>query len=144
TRLFLGLGFRWTQRHTQSLVEARQPEAKRYLEHSALYRLARRAEQHCEGAVGLRWLECILSADAWWNPVRPLPPVGGDPALHGVGSAEELPVYMPLADRSGHTLVVGTTRVGKTREAEILVTQDIRRGETVVVIDPKGDLDLLL
>ncbi len=143
-RLFLGLGFRWTQRHTQRLVEARQPEAKQYLEHGALYQFARRAERHCEGAVGLRWLARILGADAWWNPVRPLPAVGGDPALHGVGTAEELPVYMPLAERSGHTLVVGTTRVGKTREAEILVTQDIRRGETVVVIDPKGDLDLLL
>ena len=144
SRLFLGLGFRWTQRHTQRLVEARQPEAKRYLEHDTLGRFARRLERCCEGAVGLRWLVRVLSADAWWNPVRPPPAVGGDSALHGVGSAEEQPVFMPLAERSGHTLVVGTTRVGKTREAEILVTQDIRRGETVIVIDPKGDLDLLL
>lgn len=143
-RLFLGLGFRWTQRHTQRLVEARQPDAKRYLEHGASYRWARRTERRCEDAAGLRWLARTLSADAWWNPMRPLPPVGGDPTLHGVGAEEERPVYMPLAERSGHTLIVGTTRVGKTREAEILVAQDIRRGETVVVIDPKGDLDLLL
>jgi Type IV secretion-system coupling protein DNA-binding domain. len=38
---------------------------------------------------------------------------------------------------------LGTTRVGKTRLAEILVSQDIRRGDTTIVFDPKGDLDLL-
>ena len=42
-----------------------------------------------------------------------------------------------------HTLVLGTTCVGKTRLAELLVTQDIRRGEIVVVFDPKGDTELL-
>ena len=36
------------------------------------------------------------------------------------------------------TLVLGTTRVGKTRLAEILITQDIRRGDTVIGFDPKG------
>lgn len=143
-RLFLGRGFCWTQRHTQRLVEARQPEAKQYLEHDAVYRWVRRAERCCEGVPGLQWMARVVSADAWWNPLRPLPDVGGDPALHGVGGGEERRVFMPLSERSGHTLVVGTTRVGKTREAEILVTQDIRRGETVIVIDPKGDLDLLL
>jgi DNA helicase HerA-like ATPase len=43
----------------------------------------------------------------------------------------------------GHTLVLGTTRVGKTRLAEILITQDIRRGDVVIVFDSKGDADLL-
>jgi conjugative coupling factor TraD (TOL family) len=143
-QLFLGLGFRWTQLHTQRLVEARHPDARRYLRHGGLYRGARRIEYCCDALHGLRWLARVLRADAWWNPVRPLPDVGGDPALHGVGAAEEQPVAMNLGERNGHTLVVGTTRVGKTREAEILVTQDIRRGETVVVIDPKGDLDLLM
>ncbi len=144
SQLFLGRGFRWSQRHTQRLVEARHPDAKRYLQHGRLFRAARRAEQILDGIFGLRWLACGLRSDAWWNPVRPLPGVGGDPLLHGVGAAEEAPVTMDLNERNGHTLVVGTTRVGKTREAEILVTQDIRRGETVVVIDPKGDLELMM
>ena len=39
--------------------------------------------------------------------------------------------------------VLGTTQVGKTRLLELAATQDIRRGETVVVFDPKGDADLL-
>ena len=48
------------------------------------------------------------------------------------------------ASASGHSLVLGTTRVGKTRLAELFVTQDIRRRnaagehEVVIVIDPKG------
>ncbi|NNE61812.1 MAG: type IV conjugative transfer system coupling protein TraD [Woeseia sp.] len=144
SQLFLGLGFRWSQRHTQRLVEARHPDAIRYLQHGLLFRGVRRLEQILDGTAGLRWLARMLRANAWWNPFRPLPAVGGDPLLHGVGAAEEAPVTMNLDERNGHTLVVGTTRVGKTREAEILVTQDIRRGETVVVIDPKGDSDLLM
>jgi hypothetical protein len=45
--------------------------------------------------------------------------------------------------------VLGTTRVGKTRLAELFITQDIRRQNTagehevVIVFDPKGDADLL-
>ncbi|SUO96656.1 conjugative coupling factor TraD, PFGI-1 class [Suttonella ornithocola] len=39
---------------------------------------------------------------------------------------------------------MGTTRVGKTRLAEILITQDIHRGDVVIVFDPKGDQELLL
>jgi hypothetical protein len=44
--------------------------------------------------------------------------------------------------------VLGTTRVGKTRLAELFITQDIRRKvrgqhEVVIVFDPKGDADLL-
>jgi type IV secretory pathway VirB4 component len=50
---------------------------------------------------------------------------------------------MDIGERVGHTLVLGTTRVGKTRLAEILITQDIRRGDVVSVFDPKGDADLL-
>ena len=52
-------------------------------------------------------------------------------------------MWMDLAERVGHTLVLGTTRVGKTRLAELLIAQDIRRGDVVIVFDPKGDADLL-
>jgi len=53
-------------------------------------------------------------------------------------------MWSSLGERVGHTLVLGTTRVGKTRLCELLVTQDIRRGDVVVVFDPKGDVELLL
>ena len=66
--------------------------------------------------------------------VAPLPPVGGKPALHAV-EPQEQPVWMDLGERVGHTLVLGTTRVGKTRLAELLISQDIRRGDVVIVFD---------
>ncbi|PKM44700.1 MAG: conjugative coupling factor TraD, PFGI-1 class [Gammaproteobacteria bacterium HGW-Gammaproteobacteria-1] len=143
TRLFLGRGFRWDQRHSQRLVEARNPEARKYLEPGHIYRLVRALELKWEKQRLLRRLSKFTCADAWWNPVRPLPPVGGDAALHGVGLEDEEDAWLPLTERPGHTLVLGTTRVGKTRLAELLVAQDIRRGEVVIVVDPKGDLDLL-
>ena len=84
----------------------------------------------------------MLRIRAWWNPLAPLPTVGGKPALHAV-EPDEQDVWMDLGERVGHTLVLGTTRVGKTRLAEILITQDIRRGDVVIVFDPKGDAGLL-
>ena len=69
---------------------------------------------------------------------------GGDPVLHGVGLLEgEQEVWMSLSERFGHILTLGATRVGKTRLAEVLIGQDIHRGDAVIVLDPKGDLDLL-
>jgi conjugative coupling factor TraD (SXT/TOL subfamily) len=68
--------------------------------------------------------------------------VGGNPILHGV-EPNETDIWMNLNDRVGHTLVLGTTRVGKTRLLEVLVSQDIERGDCVVVLDPKGDAGLL-
>lgn len=46
------------------------------------------------------------------------------------------------ANRRGQTLVIGATRVGKTRLQELYLMQDIRDGRSVVAIDPKGDGDL--
>ncbi len=140
-RLFLGTGFRWTQLHTQRLADTRQPEARRYVDPGRGYRWARRMETVCEHHRALKPLATLLATRAWWNPLAPLPPVGGDPALHGV-EPEEGPVTMPLADRVGHILVLGTTRVGKTRLGEVLITQDIHREEVVIVFDPKGDPEL--
>lgn len=71
----------------------------------------------------------------------------GNPAIHGVGSFEreaEHDLWLSDADRMGHVLVVGTTGVGKTRFAELLINQDIRGGGPVIVLDPKGDKELML
>jgi conjugative coupling factor TraD (TOL family) len=141
-KLFLGLGFKWSQVHTQRLRDTERPWAKRYVEPGWLSRFARRAETRWEHNLLLKHAAELMAADTWWNPVRPPPPVGGKPALHGV-EPKEGQVWMPLGDRVGHTLVLGTTRVGKTRLAEILITQDIHRGDVVIVFDPKGDADLM-
>ena len=139
-KLFLGRGFRWTAVHTQRLVDSRRPEYAHFREASRLYRLARRFELRHEHT-GLAWATALTRRPARWNPVAPMPEVGGDPALHGV-EPDEGDVYLALAERVGHMVVVGTTRTGKSRFLELLVAQDIRRGETVIVFDPKGDADV--
>ena len=141
-KLFLGRGFRWSQKHTQRLRDTIRPEVQQYVQPGPLYHWARRKEVAWEATPLLKWLAAGLRSRAWWNPLKPLPLVGGKPALHAV-EPEEQPVWMDIGERVGHTLVLGTTRVGKTRLAEILITQDIRRGDVVIVFDPKGDADLL-
>lgn len=138
--LFIGRGFLWEQRHTQRLHVCRRPEVAHYIHPDALYRLAREAEKRWD--VRFPVVRRFLGCDHWMNPVRPLPPVGGSAVLHGI-ELHETDVTLPLGERVGHMLVMGTTRVGKTRLAELFITQDIRRGEVVIVFDPKGDADLL-
>jgi len=141
-RLFLGKGFRWTQRHTQRLRDTLNQKVRKYIEMGPLYHWARRKEVEWETVPMLNYFAHLLSVRAWWNPLAPLPPVGGKPQLHAVEPREEK-VWMALGERVGHTLVLGTTRVGKTRLAELLITQDIRRGDVVIVFDPKGDAELM-
>ncbi|WP_454868436.1 type IV conjugative transfer system coupling protein TraD [Pseudomonas farris] len=142
-RLFVGRGFRWDQRHTHRLMQTYRPEFRKYVEPSPLYQIARKLETRLEFApYPLSQLPRLTGWDNAFNPVRPLPPVGGLPRLHAV-EPEEVDVTLPLAERVGHTLVLGTTRVGKTRLAELFITQDIRRGEVCIVFDPKGDAELL-
>ena len=141
-KLFLGRGFRWTQKHTQRLRDTIRPEVQRYVQPGSLYQWARRKEVAWESVPILSLLARLFRVRAWWNPLSPLPAVGGKPALHAV-EPDEQDVWMDIGERVGHTLVLGTTRVGKTRLAEILITQDIRRGDVVIVFDPKGDAGLL-
>ncbi|MDD3765429.1 MAG: type IV conjugative transfer system coupling protein TraD [Pseudomonadota bacterium] len=143
SKLFLGLGFTWDQRHAQRLVETQSPAALPYLRPNELFRWARRFELRHEADRWAAPLIHLLRVDTPWNLARPDPAIGGNPCLHGVGVEDETEVWQDLGERPGHTLVLGTTRVGKTRLAELLVAQDIRRGETVIVLDPKGDVDLL-
>ena len=141
-RLFLGKGFRWTQQHTQRLRDTIRPDVRKYVEMGPIYEWARRKEFEWEKKPGLAWVARLVGTRAWWNPVRPMPPVGGNPRLHGV-EPDEVPIHSDLGERVGHTLVLGTTRVGKTRLAEVLIAQDIRRGDVTIVFDPKGDAELL-
>lgn len=114
SRLFIGKGFRWTAQHTQRLRDL-----------DLAYNL------HFKYPTFLK---------KWAH--RPNPSIGGESCIHGV-SERESDISINLGDRVGHMAVIGTTRVGKTRFAEILIGQDIRRGDVVVVLDPKGDADLL-
>ena len=142
-RLFVGRGFRWDQRHTHRLMQTYRPEFRRYVEPTAIYRAAR----HFEERLGSRRTPVQAGEGPGLGqpaqPARPLPPVGGLPRLHGIEPHEVDVTCLPLAERVGHSLVLGTTRVSKTRLAELFITQDIRRKvggqhEVVIVFDPRA------
>lgn len=113
--LYLGKGFAWTAKHTQRLRDSQSPSGRRYLASPNSSRTFSHNQQVS---------------------------ISGRPEIHGVEMREQA-IHMNRADRVGHTLVLGTTRVGKTRLAELLISQDIQRGEVVIVFDPKGDAELL-
>ncbi|MCP5135398.1 MAG: type IV conjugative transfer system coupling protein TraD [Gammaproteobacteria bacterium] len=140
--LYLGRGFAWDRLHTQRLRDARR-DARLYLAPGAFWQWARRVEIAWRGkGPALALVAWLVSRDVPWNPVRPYPPIGGKPELHGVGLLDESDIYLPMSERVGHVLVLGTTRVGKSQLAKLLVTQDIRAGGCTIVMDPKGDADL--
>ncbi|HEM1534318.1 TPA: type IV conjugative transfer system coupling protein TraD [Legionella pneumophila] len=136
--LFLGKGFRWLPHHTQRLHQIKQIKNEAFMQRGKWYQAVRKFCQNHETL----YLAKLLCSPSKLNPFRPDPPVGGSPYLHGLGEKDD-PVYIPQDVRVGHTFVVGTTRVGKTRLASILINQDIRNGDAVIVVDPKGDLDLV-
>lgn len=115
--LWVGFGFDWTPVHTQRALDIRK-----------------RADTE-------------ILPPAWYLKIkganRSKQQVVGKPWIHGLGLDEkEKHIFVPLASIEGHNLVFGTTGAGKTRLFETLITQDIMRGDVVVVIDPKGDKEL--
>ncbi|MCW5588120.1 MAG: type IV conjugative transfer system coupling protein TraD [Legionellales bacterium] len=139
--LFLGKGFKWEAKHTQRLRDLKQNGRERYLKPGKAYQWARRFE--CKHEHDNNSLSRFLSSQSVFNPVRPLPPVGGNPAIHGIEPLEK-DVFLNLSERVGHTMILGTTRVGKTRLLELMIASDIRRQDSaVIVFDPKGDTELL-
>lgn len=140
--LYLGKGFRWEQKHTQRLKDTLSPQARKYVAPSSTYTAVRRFERENEKGI-LAPITRLTAKDSALNPFRPLPPIGGLSVIHGVETKEE-DVLLPLSERVGHTLVMGTTRVGKSRLAEILIEQDIARNDgPVIVFDPKSDAGLV-
>lgn len=65
----------------------------------------------------------------------------GQTWIHGV-EQEETNIYQDLEHSEGQNLIVGTTGAGKTRLFDLLISQAIMRGEAVIIIDPKGDMEL--
>ncbi len=141
--LFLGKGFLWTTEHTQRLRDLDLDYNLRYKQPDLWKQWARQKALTWENkSYYLKQLAKLLSLDAAWNPFRPYPNVGGQSCIHGV-SEHESDITIPLSERASHIVVIGLPGMGKTRFAEILIGQDIRRGDVVIVLDPKGDVDLL-
>lgn len=142
---FVGMGFQWKSIHAQRLYDIELHKNERFTRFSGSYDRARDYCSRQHHGLFARALARYLDSDSLLNPWRPAPKLEGKAYLHTVGMPEgEQPIYQPLPTRVSHTIVFGTTRVGKTRLAEVLITQDIHRGDIVIVFDPKGDRELLL
>lgn len=111
--LWLGRGFQWENRHCQRVFEIQKRDPSEIL--AAVKKINGKSK----------------------DDTLPI----GHPWIHGVELTEQ-DIRQPLPHGEGHTLVLGTTGSGKTRLFDLLVTQAIFRGETVVIIDPKGDQEL--
>ncbi len=66
----------------------------------------------------------------------------GSPQIHNLEKFNKQSLYISSKDLTGHTIIFGTTGSGKTRAYELLISQAIMRNDVVIVIDPKGDVDL--
>ncbi len=134
---YVGQGFEWQGIHTQRKALIAEVENEAFKQKGKLYDMARRYESdHHNG------LARFLKWDSILNPWRALPDIGGKAWLHGLGDSEKT-IGILESIRNGHVLILGTTRVGKTRLLSILINQDIRRGKAVIFLDPKGDLEIL-
>ncbi len=144
----LGKGFDWLPIHTQRLKDTQLPENRKYIKPSHTYKKVR---NFCTKNADNPKLKPIIKAlDIAY---KPLPPIGGIPALHGIEPDDDDFLWQ-LSKRVGHTGVIGTTRTGKTRLAEWIIAHDIRAGakkirdnnntgNVVIIFDPKGDGELL-
>lgn len=112
-QVFLGLGFDWLPVHSQRLYELAKVNFRDY-------------------SVSPQLLKLLGYA------VAPQPDHEiGLPYIHGV-EPQEKPLYRPLQNLEGGTLLVGTTQAGKGVALANLVAQAIRRGDITIVIDPKN------
>ena len=131
---WMGFGFQWEVGQRQQAEEFASTNWHSFFEKVAHRAMVwRYVKQH--------WRECLLSPfeslQALEQQKRRVAQVPGFPWIHLLG--EEKPFYVTGADLAGHMLIVGTTGAGKSRFLEHQITQAILKGNTVIVLDPKGD-----
>jgi conjugal transfer pilus assembly protein TraD len=111
--VYLGHGFEWLPVHSQRLYELSKVDYRDLLVSPMLLRfLGYAPDPQPEAEIGL-------------------------PFIHGV-EPREGPLRRPLQNFEGGLLLVGTTQAGKGVALATLVTQAVRRGDVVIVIDPKN------
>ncbi|HVR51020.1 MAG TPA: conjugal transfer protein TraD, partial [Pseudorhodoferax sp.] len=111
--VYLGHGFEWLPVHSQRLYELAKVDYREHLVAPSVLRLLGYApDPQPDEEIGL-------------------------PYIHGVEPLEH-PLYRPLQNFEGGLLLVGTTQAGKGVALATLVAQAVRRGDVVIVIDPKN------
>lgn len=113
--LWLGWGFRWEPRHTARAYEVQKHDVRDIYPKKWMLRLmgVNRDPAHERG---LQW-------------------------IHGLEPTQN-DVMAPFAALKGHCAVIATTGAIKTKLVALIAYQLINRGDTVIVIDPKGDGEL--
>lgn len=117
--LWFGKGFDWTPLHTQRVYEIKRADPESFYPPKAIMWIM---ETWTGEKVGANTPEYI-----------------GAPWIHGISGADEEELYVPIQNLIGNTLLVGTTRCGKTRFLELIAAMAIELGYTVITLDPKGD-----
>lgn len=113
--LWLGWGYRWEPRHTRRAYEVMKRDlAEIYPPSWVLRFLGEKRDPATER--GMQW-------------------------IHGLEQQEQ-DVLAPFDSLKGHCAVVATTGALKTRLVSLILYQLASRGDTVIVIDPKGDPEL--
>ncbi len=84
-----------------------------------------------------------LSASGLELPAEARDRIAGDWLIHGIGTDRLEHLQLPDDLLNQHIFLMGAPGSGKTRGLELLIEQAVRRGDAVVVIDPKGDEGLL-
>lgn len=113
--LWLGWGYRWEPRHTQRAYEIMKRDLSEVYPPQWWLKFAK-IKQDPRTAKGLPW-------------------------IHGLDMTEGN-VMLPFDSLKGHCAIIATTGAIKTRLAGLVITQLAARGDTCIVIDPKGDKDL--
>jgi conjugal transfer pilus assembly protein TraD len=142
--LYLGRGFVWGQKH----AEIADQIANRNIEDlPSVPEFVKAAAEEVHNTPlkerGFR-LRAMAVALKGLLPVnsRPITDAAiGMPWIHGINTDGDQDIALPLDSLTGHTLILGTTRAGKTRMFETLTTQIIHTGSALIVIDPKKDSD---
>ena len=112
-QVFIGMGFDWLPVHAQRLRELSKLDPRKLAPH----------------AWTTRWLHAT-------RPPQPDAEIGL-PYIHGL-EPRERPLRRPLQNFEGGTLLVGTTQAGKGVALAHLIVQAVRRGDVVIVVDPKN------
>lgn len=113
--LWLGWGYRWEPRHTRRAYEVMKRDlAEVYPPGWVLRMLGEKRDPANER--GMQW-------------------------IHGL-EPQELDVLAPFDSLKGHCAVIATTGAIKTRLVSLILFQLAARGDTVIVLDPKGDSEL--
>jgi len=118
-----------------------------FIDTPALYEQTQQAHQHVWLGHGFVWEQVHCQRLAWIlernlsDIVEFDDELMGYPFIHGLEPTEST-ILHNLNHAGLHTLVIGATGSGKTRLADLLISQAIWRDEPVIIIDPKGDKDL--